>query len=160
MAHGSDFVVETDRTYEVIALKSGTNIYNSSQTSKQNEEFDQIMRSLRATAGGLRKEFIPIMGCGYGRSPRPEPTGKRRYYKLAGQAFWEKITGSPDFYLDLVKLMRDDPDDHKPEFMAAWDRAITRFSGEFRKRFCDRTGNILWERLVEFNSAAHRKANS
>jgi Type II restriction endonuclease EcoO109I len=153
-AHGSDFVIETDRTYEVIALKSGTNIYNSSQTSKQNEEFEQIMRSLRATTGGLGKEFIPIMGCGYGRVSRPEPTGKRRYFKLAGQSFWEKITGSPTFYLDLVRLMRDDPDRHKPEFTAAWDRAVTRFSGEFWERFCDKAGNILWEKLVEFNSAA------
>jgi Type II restriction endonuclease EcoO109I len=156
-AHGSDFIIETDRTYEVIALKSGTNIYNSSQVSKQNEEFEDIKRSLRATSGGLRKEFIPIMGCGYGRSNHPEPTGKRRYYKLAGQAFWGKITGLPDFYLRLVTLMRDDPDRHKPEFNAAWDRAITRFSGEFWERFCDRTGNILWEKLVEFNSAARKK---
>jgi hypothetical protein len=74
-AHGSDFVIETDSSYEVIALKSGTNIYNSSQTQKQNEEFDAIHRSLRATTGGLKKAFIPIMGCGYGRSSRPDPTG-------------------------------------------------------------------------------------
>jgi hypothetical protein len=155
-AVGADFVIETETTYEAIALKSGTNIYNSSQTSKQNDEFDQIKRSLRATTGGLRKAFVPTMGCGYGRSSRPEPTGRRRYYKLAGQAFWEKITGSPDFYLDLIRLMKDDPDRHKPRFAAAWDRAVNRFVGQFATRFCDESGNILWDKLVEFNSGETR----
>jgi hypothetical protein len=48
--------------------------------------------------------------------------------------------------------MRDDPDNHRPSFQQAWDRAINRFVGEFVQEFCDTSGNILWEKLVEFNS--------
>jgi len=95
------------------------------------------------------------MGCGYGRA-NAEPTASRRFYKLAGQAFWQKITGSAEFYLDLARLMRDDPDGHKPNFRAAWDRAVNRFVREFSNRFCDNAGNILWEKLVEFNSGTER----
>jgi hypothetical protein len=154
-ARGIDFVLETETSYEAIALKSGPNIFNSSQVSKQNQQFEDIERSLRATVRALRKQFVPIMGCGYGRADA-EPTATRKFYKLAGQAFWEKITGSPDFYLDLVRLMRDDPDKHKPQFKAAWDRAVNRFVREFSNRFCDNAGNIRWEKLVQFNSGRER----
>jgi hypothetical protein len=154
-ARGIDFVIETEDSYEAIALKSGPNIFNSSQVSKQNQQFDEIRRALHATVRSLRKEFVPIMGCGYGRASA-EPTRTRRYYKLAGQAFWEKITGSPTFYLDLVQLMRDDPEKHRPQFKAAWDRAVNRFVKEFSIEFCDDTGHILWDKLVHFNSGKER----
>jgi len=58
--------------------------------------------------------------------------------------------------LDLARLMRDDPDGHRPNFRAAWDRAVNRFVREFSNRFCDNAGNILWEKLVEFNSGTER----
>ncbi len=107
-AAGADFVMETDTTYEVIALKSGPNIFNSSQSKKQEDDFDKMQRSLRATLRGMRKQFIPIMGCGYGRTPR-KTTANRRFHKLAGQAFWRHITGDPDFYLKLIHLLKEEP---------------------------------------------------
>jgi len=154
-ARGADFVVETENSYEVISLKSGPNAFNSSQVEKQNEHFDGIQRSVQATLRGLRKQFIPIMGCGYGRVDS-EPTRSRRYYKLAGQAFWERVTGYPEFYLKLVKLMRDDPGKHKPVFKEAWDRAENRFVRDFTDGFCAKDGTILWEKLVKFNSGKDR----
>jgi hypothetical protein len=150
-ARGVDFVIETDDAYQAISLKSGPNAFNSSQVSKQTQQFKEIELSLRATLRSVRKQFIPIMGCGYGRVNSP-PTSARGYYKLAGQAFWERVTGDPDFYLKLVRLMRDDPDGHRPVFKQAWDRAINRFVKQFADQFCDAAGNILWEELVKFNS--------
>jgi hypothetical protein len=151
-AKGIDFIIETEDSYQAISLKSGPNAFNSSQVDKQTEQFRAIERSLRATLKSLRKQFIPIMGCGYGRVDSP-PTKSRGYYKLAGQAFWERVTGDQDFYLKLVRLMRDDPDGHRPVFKDAWDRAVNRFVKQFSERFCDSHGNILWEKLVVFNSA-------
>lgn len=91
------------------------------------------------------------MGCGYGRVDS-QPTRSRRYYKLAGQAFWQRVTGDPEFYMKLVILMRDDPDKHKPEFKDAWDRAENRFVRDFTEGFCAANGTILWDKLVKFNS--------
>ena len=150
-AKGVDFVIETETTYQVISLKSGPNAFNSSQVSKQSQQFEEIRKSLAATVRRLRKEFIPILGCGYGRVDSP-PTDTRKYHKLAGQALWERITGDADFYLKLIRFMQDDPEKHRPEFKAAWDRAVNRFVKEFTARFCDSTGNIQWENLVRFNS--------
>jgi hypothetical protein len=158
-AKGVDFVIETEATYEVISLKSGPNAFNSSQVSKQNQQFEEIKRSLAATVRRLRKEFIPVMGCGYGRADSP-PTDSRRYYKLAGEALWERITGDPVFYLKLVRLMKDDPEKHRPLFKEAWDRAVNRFVREFTERFCDPAGNIEWEDLVRFNSGKQAQPGS
>jgi hypothetical protein len=91
-----------------------------------------------------------MMGCAYGKGDL-SPAKSRRYFKLAGQAFWERITGDPEFYLKLIRLMRDDPDRHKPEFKLAWDHAFNRCLMEFAE-FCNSAGEIEWERLVEFNS--------
>jgi hypothetical protein len=150
-ARGVDFIIETGDSYQAIALKSGPNAFNSSQVDKQTEQFRAIERSLRSTLKSLRKQFVPIMGCGYGRVDSA-PTPGRGYYKLAGQAFWERVTGDKDFYLRLVRLMKDDPDRHLPVFKDAWDRAVNRFVKQFSERFCDDDGNILWEHLVVFNS--------
>jgi hypothetical protein len=154
-AKGADFVIETSTAYEAISLKSGPNAFNSSQVSKQNQQFEDIQRSVRATLSSLRKEFLPVMGCGYGRVDSP-PTASRKYHKLAGQAFWEHITEDSEFYLKLVRFMRDDPDQHRPAFKEAWDRAVNRFVRQFAVEFCSDSGEILWEKLVEFNSGKTR----
>jgi hypothetical protein len=150
-AKGADFVVETDDSYEVIALKSGPRIFNSSQSEKQGEQFQAIERSVRATLRGMRKQFVPIMGCCYGRADL-QPSEKRPFFKLAGQAFWERVTGDPEFYLKLSRLMKDDPDRHKIAFAETWARAENRFVREFTERFCAADGKILWDLLVQYNS--------
>jgi len=135
-AVGVDFAKERGDVYEVIALKSGPNIFNSSQMRKQGDEFNAIESSLRQTLRSMRKQFIPIMGCGYG-SVHSEPTPKRRFYKLAGQAFWAHVTGDNNFYLKMVQLMKDEPLKHRPIFEAAWDRAVNRCVRELTIDFCD-----------------------
>lgn len=153
---GVDFVIETEDSFEAISLKSGPNAFNSSQVAKQNQQFEEMEASLRATLRSVRKSFIPTMGCGYGKVDS-SPTKARKYYKLAGQAFWEQITGDSDFYLKLIRLMKDDPDNHRPIYRDAWDRAINRFIKQFSQEFCDDDGRILWEELVKYNSGAPLK---
>lgn len=157
-APGVDFQIETvEGEYVAISLKSGPNAFNSSQVAKQSQQFAEIERSLRATLRRLKKHFIPVMGCGYGQVDS-SPTATRSYRKVAGQAFWELITGDPDFYLKLVRVMRDDPDQHRPVFKQAWDNAINRFVKQFTARFCDDGGRILWEELAKFNSGRPSRA--
>lgn len=155
-APGVDFVIEAEDSYEAVAMKSGPNALNASATRKQSQEFEEMRRSLNATLRRVRKAFIPVMGCGYGRADSP-PTQSRKYRKLAGQAFWEHVTGESDFYLKLVRLMRDDPDRNRPVYTQSRDRAVNRFVKQFSQAFCDDSGNILWENLVEFNSGKKRK---
>jgi hypothetical protein len=146
-AEGVDFVIESGERITAVALKSGPNIYNASQKKRQSQEF----LAVRSRLYKLQKQFDPILGHAYGRL-KTEPTKDRIYRDRSGQAFWTEITGDSDFYLKLVRLMKDVPAKHRREYTPAWDAAINRFTAEFINDFCFPDGSIDWEKLVGFVS--------
>jgi len=143
-AEGVDFVIESEKRITAIALKSGPNIYNASQKKRQSQEF----LAVRSRLYKLHKQFDPILGHAYGRL-KTEPTKDRIYRDRSGQTFWTEITGDSDFYLKLVRLMKDVPAQHRKEYTPAWDAAINRFTAEFIRDFCSPDGSIDWEKLVQ-----------
>jgi hypothetical protein len=146
-AEGVDFVIESEDRVLAVALKSGPNIYNASQKKRQSQEF----LALRSRLYKLHKEFDPMLGHAYGRA-KAEPTKDLIYRRRSGQAFWTEITGDPDFYLKLIRMMKDEPAKHKEKYTPAWDAAINKFTAEFIKNFCFADGRIDWEKLVRFVS--------
>ena len=143
---GVDVIVETDDTYKAIAVKSGPNIFNSSQAARQDDEF----RELRQRLSKMHKKFDPIVAACYGRVPA-KSKAKHNYRRVAGQQFWHELTGDPDFYLKLMSLMKDYPQQHRLEFQLEWSNAVNRFTQEFLNDFSS-TGAIDWEKLLRFNS--------
>jgi len=146
-AEGVDFVVESKERVTAVALKSGPYPYNASQKKRQSQEF----LAVRSRLYKLHKQFDPILGHAYGRL-KTKPSKDLIYRDSSGQAFWQEITGDPDFYLKLVRLMKDEPTRHRKEYAPAWDAAINRFTAEFIKEFCFPDGSIDWEKLVRFVS--------
>jgi hypothetical protein len=146
-AEGVDFVVERKIRYTAVALKSGPNIFNASQRKRQNQEFN----ALRSRLLKLNKQFDPLLGHAYGRR-HSSPSKDQLYRELSGQAFWREITGDPDFYLKLIRLMHGIPERHREEHLEEWDKALNRLTKEFSADFCSSAGDILWEKLVEFVS--------
>ncbi|HZU65643.1 MAG TPA: PmeII family type II restriction endonuclease [Ktedonobacteraceae bacterium] len=74
----------------------------------------------------------------------------------SGQAFWEEITGDPDFYIKLINLMRDYPTQHRIEFEKEWAKALNRFELDFLNNFGNPDGSIDWEKLLRFNSGKEK----
>jgi len=148
---GVDFLIETDSKYLAVAVKSGPNIFNASQKRRQNAEFNALRSRLLKT----QKAFDPLLGHAYGRYVSG-PNDKKNYRDSSGQAFWEELTGDPDFYLKLIRLMKDEPLKYKEEFDREWGAIINRLTGEFTEIFCSKDGHIDWERLVEFVSAKEK----
>lgn len=145
-SEGIDIAIETKDRYTAIAVKSGTNWGNKDQLKKQNENFIALQDRLFK----IHKQFDPVIGHGYGRK-KGKPKGKI-YRNVSGQAFWTEITGDPDFYLKLIRLMKDEPQKHKVKYKKSWDGAINRFTGEFITEFCFPDGSINWEKLVQLVS--------
>src|SRR4030042_1408868 len=114
-AEGVDFVIESEERIIAVALKSGPNIYNASQKKRQSQEFNAV----RSRLYKLHKQFDPILGHAYGRL-KTESTKDRIYRDRSGQAFWTEITGDSDFYLKLIRLMKDVPAKHRKEYTPAW----------------------------------------
>lgn len=145
---GVDIIREDDHVVTVIAVKSGSKWGNADSWKRQRQNFE----ALRHRLSKLRKQFDPVMGYGYGRCNTPS-TAKRPYRQVSGQAFWEELTGDSDFYLKLIRLMKDYPQKHRQLYQAEWNKAVNRFEREFLLNFATQTGEIDWERLVEFNSS-------
>ncbi|MGH9981582.1 MAG: hypothetical protein ACRD6U_08510, partial [Nitrososphaeraceae archaeon] len=63
-----------------------------------------------------------------------------------------EITDDPDFYLKLIKIMKDEPQKHKIAFKKEWDATINKFTQEFISDFCNPEFKIDWEKLCQFVS--------
>jgi hypothetical protein len=146
---GVDVTVEKDDSYTVISVKSGPHWGNSSQLSKLKDNFACARHVFDNKK--LRKHFRAILGHCYGRSSL-EPNPKRPYSVRSGQAFWEELTDDPDFYLKLIRLIDKQPETHRVLYEAEWSRAVNRFEKEFLNNFSTPSGDIDWDKLVEFNS--------
>jgi hypothetical protein len=146
-ASGVDVSIETDTIYKAIAVKSGPSVFNVQSRAKQANDF----KSLEARLRKIQKHFDPIVGYCYGKRTQREDNAAN-FRELAGQAFWEEITGDPDFYLKIVRLMKQKPQEHSVEYEAAWVAAVNRLTREFLNEFCHEDGTIDWEKLTIFNS--------
>jgi hypothetical protein len=144
---GVDFIIETPDRITAVALKSGPNIFNSSQKEKQALEFTAVRNRLYK----IHKQFDPVLGHAYGRL-ETKPDKNRAYRDLSGQAFWAEITGDEDFYLKLIRLMKEAPLKHKKEYDPIWNAAVNRLTKEFLEEFCFSDGRIDWEKLTSFVS--------
>jgi hypothetical protein len=146
-AEGVDFVIETGNRITAVSLKSGPYIFNSSQKKRQSQEFQAVRNRLYK----LHKQFDPILGHAYGRTTR-KPSKDLIYRDSSGQAFWREITGDADFYLELIRLMKDEPANHRKEYSLAWDATVNKFTKEFIDEFCYADGNMDWDKLLRFVS--------
>jgi hypothetical protein len=148
---GVDVTISNDRSIMPIAVKSGVNVFNADSKKKQGENFSALQKRLNK----LGKHFDPVVGYCYGRKNQ-SPRSKVNFRELAGQAFWDFVTGDNDFYLRIVRLMQQKPVKHRPAFQEAFDRAKNRFTKEFLNEFSDNSGAIDWDKLLAFNSGKER----
>lgn len=144
---GIDIMKETDTTVTVYAVKSGSSWGNADQWNRQRQNFQSLQNRLRK----LHKAFDPVLGYGYGKR-NTDPKGSKNYRQRSGQAFWEELTGDSDFYLKLIRLMKNYPQEHRLMYQDEWKKAINRFTREFLNNFATPDGDIDWEKLVIFNS--------
>lgn len=145
---GQDFAVETAREYWAVAVKSGTNIFNAQSEKGQSAEFQQLQARLKK----LGKMFRPIIGYGYGRKAAPKVASPVE--RVAGQKFWELLTGEADFYLRISRAMETFAKDHALIFRQALALKQDALLREFMIGFVAPSGHVDWDAVVAFNSSA------
>jgi hypothetical protein len=145
---GCDVEIETPTTFSAYAVKSGIASFNGQSKTRQKQEFEALGKRLAK----LRKHFDPVIGYAYGKK-RQSVNSEANYRELAGQTFWEEITKDPDFYLKIIELMRDKPQQHALAFASAFNEAKNRLVAEFSGEYVDATGKIDWKKVTEFVSA-------
>ena len=146
---GVDVVVETETRISAYAVKSGTSVFNSSSRRDQEQSFLKMRNRLFKT----QKQFDAVVGYSYGRRSKALKKASS-FREVAGQDFWEELTGDSDCYVKILEAMQDYPDRHRLEFKAAWDRAVNRFCMEFMLNFMSADGSINWRGLLKYNSGS------
>ncbi len=145
-AEGLDLEFEREGIIYVVVVKSGTNWGNASQISKMKENFRKAKQRLRTNAKKIPVEAIN--GCCYGRVNNPD---KGEYQKIAGQKFWEFISGNSNLYTEIIKPLGHRAKERNQEFDLAYAKMLNIFTEQFIKEFC-MDGIIEWNKLVRFNS--------
>jgi hypothetical protein len=141
-AEGIDLEFEKKGIKYVVSIKSGPNWGNSQQIKRMKDNFKQAKRIAGA-------HIAAVNGCCYGIDDNPN---KGDYQKLCGQRFWEFVSGDNDFYIDIIEPLGYKAKEKNAAFDKEYSKVINKFTKEFANEYCDNEGNILWDKLVEFNS--------
>lgn len=138
-----------------VAVKSGTSIFNADSMKKQGENFEEAQRTLR-TSGG-RTGFSAIVGYAYGTKNETGRGKAKIYEEVAGEEFWEALTGDKDFYTKIISYMEDLPEKYIEAYNDSYSRAYNRLIRDFSIEFCNPDGTINWEKIVDFNSGSSKR---
>lgn len=146
---GIDLEFDLDSIRYIVSIKSGPNWGNSSQIKKMISDFKSSKITLRTSNSQLN--VVAINGCCYGRDNKPD---KGDYYKYCGQKFWEFISGEKNLYTEIIEPLGHQAKIKNEEFEKSYIQMTNKFTKEFSNEFCKDNGDIDWENLVRFNSAA------
>lgn len=146
-AEGIDLEFEKRKIKYIVTVKSGPNWGNSQQISRMKDNFRKAKRILRTNSKVIN--IIAVNGCCYGRDDNPD---KGDYLKLCGQRFWEFISGNENLYIEIIEPLGYEAKKKNENFLVEYSKVINKFTFKFAKEYCDSKGNILWNKLVRFNS--------
>ena len=146
---GQDIAIETASAYMAISVKSGKNIFNSQSNKGQSTEFEELQARLKK----LNKQFRAIIGYGYGRKRNKAESATE---KIAGQMFWELLTGEPDYYLRIARAIGKYAENHGEEYKKKYATKKLQILRGFMLNFVDESGQVLWDDVVRFNSSEER----
>lgn len=130
----------------LISIKSGTNWGNSSQQSKQENDFKNAVKVLKQSNQTMNIQ--PVLGICYGKT---RTSFIRGYMKVVGQSFWYLISDSKFLYKDIIEPIGYKAREHNDDFLKEKARIVNLFTNEFINDFC-RKGIIDWNKLVVFDS--------
>lgn len=147
-SEGIDLEFEKEAVKYIVSIKSGPNWGNSSQIKRMIDNFKKAKRIL-GTNTATSANVIAVNGCCYGKDNSPD---KGDYLKLCGQRFWSFVSGNDTLYTELIEPLGHKAKEKNEQFIEEYSKVINRFSREFIEMFCDSSGAVLWEKVVQFNS--------
>ena len=151
-AEGIDLDVTIRGQRYLITVKSGPNWGNRDQVARMRFNFKRARQVLRTNAKA--RPIICINGCCYGRVANED---KGDYVKLAGQAFWEFLSGDTDLYRRIIVPIGHKAKERNEEFAGEYAKVLNRFTEQFIGDFCNADGSIDWDKLLTFNSGRKQK---
>ena len=148
---GVDLEFDKDNIRYIVSVKSGPNWGNDDQIKKMVDNFNSARKVLKTS--GSQINVTAINGCCYGRTtPKNCYKQKGDYYKYCGQVFWSFISGNNELYKEIVEPLGYLSVDKNNDYQTAYTRKINLFTKELANDFFKDSGEIDWDKLLEFNS--------
>ena len=145
---GIDLEFDSNGYRNIVTIKSGPNWGNASQQREMIKCFNTAKKTLRTSNSQLN--IVAVNGCCYGRDNKPD---KGEYFKYCGQSFWNFISGNDNLFTEIIEPLGYKAKEKNDDFLKLYAQRINLFTTEFGNKFCDKIGNIDWDKLVRFNSA-------
>jgi hypothetical protein len=146
-ATGVDLEFINEGIHYVVSIKSGPNWGNSSQQNKLQQDLQKAVTTVKQGRFGTNVQAV--LGICYGKT---KTSYLRGYLKVVGQNFWYLISENKDLYTDIIEPIGYRAKQHNDAFTNEKGRVINLFTKQFIDSFCEPTGEIDWEKLVEWNS--------
>ncbi len=146
-ASGVDLELFKEDIHYVISIKSGTNWGNSSQHQKLMEDLANAV--IRIKQSHHVSNVQSVLGICYGKTRTSYLHG---YQKVVGQNFWYLISDNTELYKDIIEPIGYRAKEHNEAFYREKSRVVNRFTKLFLDEYCNSSGDINWDKLVEFNS--------
>ncbi|MBU0528891.1 cytosolic protein, partial [bacterium] len=148
---GIDLEFDNENNLYIVSIKSGPNWGNDSQVKKMLDNFNSARKIFKTSGANI--SVTAINGCCYGKTTKRNKYQKKGdYYKICGQAFWEFISGDSELYKSIIEPLGHNAKEKNNLFHKSYAQKINLFTKEFATDFCKSTGEIDWDKLVEFNS--------
>jgi hypothetical protein len=144
---GLDLDFTRDGIRYVVSIKSGPNWGNSSQQKALKRDFHRALITIRQSHQYLNVRAI--LGVCYGNHPTKD---YGEFTRICGQAFWDFISGDSRPYLEIIDSIGFEARKSNDAYQAEKAIVVKRLIEEFRNQFCEPSGEIDWEKLVQFNS--------
>jgi len=146
-APGIDLEFFNQGIHYVVSIKSGTSWGNSSQQDKLEQDLKNATARLKQINRGANIQ--PVLGICYGKT---RTSHLRGYMKVVGQNFWFLISENKKLYTDIIDPIGYRAQEHNDRFIVERGNLVNRLALPLLQEFCDTSGAINWQKLVEFNS--------
>lgn len=148
---GIDLEFDKDNIRFIVSIKSGPDWGNDDQIKKMVDNFNSARKVLKTS--GSQINVTAINGCCYGRTtPQNNYKPKGDYYKYCGQVFWSFISGNNELYKEIVEPLGYLAKEKNDDYLKAYTQKINLFTKELANDFFKESGEIDWDKLLEFNS--------
>lgn len=147
-SQGIDLEFTDDQVHYIVSIKSGQNWGNSSQHKKLAQDFKSAQ--IRLKQSRHTSEVRAVLGICYGKAKTT--IASENYYKIVGQNFWALISGDRDLYKNIIEPVGYRAKEHNERYEKERCRIVNLLTRQFIERYCDASGNIDWQKIVEANS--------
>lgn len=146
-SQGIDLEFFKNGIHYIVSIKSGPNWGNSSQQNKLQQDLSNAAKRVKQTQFGTNVQTV--LGICYGKT---RTTFLRGYMKVVGQNFWYLISENIELYKEIIEPIGYRAKEHNEKFVQEKCAIVNTFANQFIMEFCDHSGKIMWDKLVEFNS--------